>query len=422
VKFTDLKTFEYMAVQPKLAGLDEVQQMFLAFANGNHVALSGPPGVGKTTLVEEFASRLGIELISRVMGPKVNESLLISYPDLVQENGVTVTKIRPGLLAQALQRNCIYFADEIDRLTEDNQKLHNSAFDNRKSVTMRDGERINGGNDFFGVVAYNPTEGLKHDLESALADRFVHLNFQHFAPKLEAFVSLQKAGLPASEDLAGDIQWKVVRLSRKGNQKQVQFYDLGLTKDQGVVLTDLFKGKQHDLSNAPAVSKDNQFIAYRSITSTGDDVAFINPSILSLEELSIQLSEFCHDVRSVVEKGTHSLGAELLSQMQSENEDVNFGKVQLHLPSSRILQAALKQYHYLTTQLGMPNGQAQVYTAMVVINQVGYGKFGTRKLGGATNKELLMALAGTRNLIPMRKQRPLSSGKTGKRKGLKWGS
>jgi len=181
MQLKDLKQFTYVATQPKVADLDEIQQLFLCYANGCHVALSGPPGVGKTTLVEEFAAAVGQKLISRVMGPKVNESMLISYPDLVNNDGVSVTKTRPGLLSRALMDDAIYFADEIDRLTEDNQKLHNSAFDDRKSVTMRNGEVVRGSDDFFGIIAYNPTQGATNDLESALADRFVHINFDYFS-------------------------------------------------------------------------------------------------------------------------------------------------------------------------------------------------------------------------------------------------
>lgn len=196
MKLEDFNHLKYMSVQPDIAGFDEVQQLALAYANECHVACSGPPASGKTLLVEEFARLVGQPLVSRVMGPKVNESMLLSYPDLIHQNGASVTVTRLGLLAGALKRGAIYYADEIDRLSSDNQKLHNSAFDHRRSVTLRNGSRIKGHKGFFGAIAYNPSTGNKNDLEPSLADRFVHINFGYHPPEVESMISLRQSGLP----------------------------------------------------------------------------------------------------------------------------------------------------------------------------------------------------------------------------------
>jgi len=59
MKTKALNRFTYMATQQTTHGLDEIQQLFLCYATSCHVALSGPPGVGKTMLVEEFSEKTG---------------------------------------------------------------------------------------------------------------------------------------------------------------------------------------------------------------------------------------------------------------------------------------------------------------------------------------------------------------------------
>ncbi|MBU3916632.1 hypothetical protein KKA14_13955, partial [bacterium] len=77
--------------------------------------------------------------------------------------------------------------------------------------------------------------------------------------------------------------------------------------------------------------------------------------------------------------------------------------------SSRIHQAALRQYHYITAQLGIPQVDAQIFATYLIINQAGYGKFGTTRMGNGNNRQLLECLAGSHGLIPLRKQRILST-------------
>jgi len=45
---------KYVANQLTPEGIDEVQQLLIAHSLGQHIALSGSPGIGKTDLVEQF--------------------------------------------------------------------------------------------------------------------------------------------------------------------------------------------------------------------------------------------------------------------------------------------------------------------------------------------------------------------------------
>jgi hypothetical protein len=105
--------------------------------------------------------------------------------------------------------------------------------------------------------------------------------------------------------------------------------------------------------------------------------------------------------------GTHQIDREILSKFQESGEEVDFSNIRLHLPSNRIQQAAIKQYQYLVKKLGYPPSDAQAFATWTIINQAGFGKFGSRKIGRSTNRELLVTLAGIKRLLPMRKQRTL---------------
>jgi hypothetical protein len=300
MKLEEMNQFDYIATQPRVAGLDEIQQLFLAYVNGCHVALSGPPGVGKTTIIEEFAEKVSHPLISRVMGPKVNESMLISYPELINENGTSVTVTKPGILARALQTNSIYFADEFDRLSEDNQKLHNSAFDSRKSVTMRDGKLVIGGDNFLGVIAYNPTVGLKNDLETALADRFIHINFDYFPHEIEAKVTLKRTGTSDKSLMDDKMEWRAIGLQNNGqNKKMAQFFEVHTLKDNTVILKEPYKGKELSLSKANSSQLNKSLFVYQRIKAQTGTEGYVTPIQYSKVELAVKLAEFCKDIRNL---------------------------------------------------------------------------------------------------------------------------
>lgn len=404
MKFEDLNRLKYISVQPSIAGFDEVQQLALAFVTGSHIACSGVPALGKTLLFEEFARVVRKELVSRVMGPKVNESMLISYPDLVHQNGTSVTVTRLGLLAGALDRGAIYYADEIDRLSKDNQKLHNSAFDQRKSVTLRDGRKISGTDEFFGIIAYNPSSGQKTDLEPSLADRFVHVNFDYYPAEIESLIALMQSGVKFRETHNKKLTWKAIFYQNK-THKSVQFFDLSLKKDGSLILVNPFRKTSIDLSEADVNQYRDKLFIYLRYKEDKPTLDFITSATFSIEEFSLKLAELTADLRALCENGTRKLGSEITSQIMDEGKTLEQKRIRLHVPTARIHQAALRQYDYLSNKLGCNRSIAQQYATHLLLNQAAYGKYGPQKIGQVTVSDLLKGLAAVRGLLPMRKQR-----------------
>jgi len=132
---------------------------------------------------------------------------------------------------------------------------------------------------------------------------------------------------------------------------------------------------------------------------------YTTPKDQSLTQLSIKLAEFCNVVRKISQTGLHNLDDAILKKIIGEGTEMQFSDIKLHLPSSRILKAALKQSYYLYQNVSCDLTQAQIYAAHIVINQAAYGKFGTQKIGKNTTRELLYSLASTKGLLPMAKQR-----------------
>ena len=168
----------YVANQVTPEGLDEVQRMILAYKLGQHVAFSGSPGTGKTNLVVALPKIVQRPLFDTTCDTFMTESPLVGAPELSGSNGATVTVWNNGIASEAAEQNGIFYGDEFDLLPGSVQKRLNSLFDDRRSIRRRDGKEIKAGDNFFGVVSYNPSDkASKRELEESVADRFVHFNF-----------------------------------------------------------------------------------------------------------------------------------------------------------------------------------------------------------------------------------------------------
>ena len=224
-------------------------------------------------------------------------------------------------------------------------------------------------------------------------------------------VTLLKAKLEAGVPTGCEVFWKAIRFVNNG-KKQVTFYDVHTNpKTGGVILIDPYKKKTHDLSQAKAKAENNSLFVYQCIRPVEKKHELITSKSFTTQELGIKIAELCADVRNLNLHGMQKLPGDILSQFKNNDLDTNLTTVKLHMPSSRIQQCAISQYNYLTTVLNVPQPIAQEYAILMVINQAAYGKFGLRKSGAATNRELLLTLAGAKGLLPMRKQKLLKPAK-----------
>jgi MoxR-like ATPase len=362
---------KYVANQVTPEGLDEVQRILLAHKLGQHVALSGPPGVGKTDLVMHIPKMVEQPLFDITCDSYMTESPLVGFPELEGDNGNTVTVWRNGVASEAAENNGIFYGDEFDLLQGSVQKRLNSLFDDRRNIRRRDGKIISAGDGFMGIVSYNPSDKLsKRELEEAVADRFIHVSFDYHPSELEAALSLgdtsglsleQRAILPSGDSMRF--------IQRDGKSWKDYFTGDKVTHADGAIEYDVLWGQDARQSTLPKQ--------------------------LSKEQLAQSIANYFTAVRSFAERGTNELPDEIKQYMADVGEVTN---VPLHKPSTRIIKSALAQYDVLT-EMGMEPQVAQSYVARLCIDQIAYGKFGQRNVGKVTVHDAATSMAQFYDLI-----------------------
>lgn len=86
-----------------------------AIAGGVNLLLCGPPGVGKTAIVNEEGARAGMEVFT-ILGSTLDPTDVGGFP-VIRENGEFV-RVPMAALRQAALRGCIVFFDEISCTTD----------------------------------------------------------------------------------------------------------------------------------------------------------------------------------------------------------------------------------------------------------------------------------------------------------------
>ncbi len=359
----------YVATQLTPEGLDEVQRILLAYQNGHHVALSGPPGVGKTDLVHNFAKIVQTKVYEISCSALMTDGALIGYPELRGKNGSSYTEWVDGVAAQAAVKNGIFYGDEFDLLQGSEQKRLNPLFDQRRHVTRRDGELREAGDKFIGVISYNPSDrASKRELEEAVADRFVHMSFGYLPAGLEAALALK--------DFSG------LTLEQRGvvpSQDKYRF-----VVKSGSTWKDIFSGEK--VMHTDSVVEYNAMLVVETYNA---------PTIHSRADMAATMAEFVGSVRVFSEFGTNKLPDPIKAYLTDIGEITN---VPLHKPSVRIMQAALAQYDDLVA-LGLAADKAQSYAARLVVDQTTYGKFGRRSLGSVSVHDAVVSMAQFHDLI-----------------------
>ena len=372
----------YVANQITPEGLDEVQRLLLQYSLGQHTALSGPPGVGKTELVENLPALLGKSLFETTCDELMIEGPLIGFPGLTGSNGSTITKWELGIVSKAMVEGGIAYLDEFDQLSGTVQKRLNSAFDGRGKVTRGDAEEIIAKLGFFGVVSYNPSKRIsKSEMEDSVADRFVHLKFDYMPQDLEAALMID--GTEGFYYLRGE----------------------GLITERGVIKGDKLTFVKRD----PTSQNWIDFFTEKQVTNIEGLIQYSAfPKAFTTEKvateytnqwkLALKMAEFVGIVRGFSETGTNQLDEPVKEYLKGIGEVTS---VPLHQPSLRIERAAMSQYGALV-KMGMAKIEAQAHATRVVVDQTCYGKYGLRPLGKATTQKAVESLGEHFGLLPRR--------------------
>ena len=81
---------------------------------GEKPLIVGPKGCGKSRCLEEAASRLNLKCIRIALGQVAEPSDLIGTKEIIEENGVPITRFVPGLLTEAAINGTMVILDEMD--------------------------------------------------------------------------------------------------------------------------------------------------------------------------------------------------------------------------------------------------------------------------------------------------------------------
>ncbi|MCB1179550.1 MAG: AAA family ATPase [Leptospiraceae bacterium] len=384
---------KYIANHICYEGFDELQRLFMAYKLNSHVALDGPPGVGKTQSVLEISKILKLKLHTKNCSTRTTESQIISFPTLSVKDGASITSYTSGPLLRAMLEPGIFYGDEFNLLKEDVQKRLNSAFDDRNQIDRLDGNIITAKPGFWGIISYNPTQSISsRDLEDSVADRFIHFHYRKWDSDFNAYVSTLKAfqSLNFANNYASEKDFGIQLQIRGIDSKSFYLKD---SKDGQTIWKDYFTGKQ--IKEEPEFTYycyDKTSIHYR-IPSEKDKKKLLedlNEKCFSELEFARILSRFTELIQSLQQSGSSPLLKKIGLSELAEKEDLEL--LVVHPASTRIEAAALKHYYYLIGK-GFSKYLAQSYATRLVIDQICYGQYREKKLRENTTYNLVNQIA-----------------------------
>jgi len=386
----------YIANQVTYEGLDEIQRMLLAHKLKSHVAIDGPPGVGKTRSVIEIASITGLNLHTKTCSSRTSESHIIAYPVLTIREGVSVTDQVSGPLARAMEEGSIFYGDEFNLLKEDVQKRLNSAFDERRYIDRTDGVQVKARPGFWAVISYNPTQNLiSRDLEESVADRFVHLNYRRWNSDFKAYISSSRAkgvsspGLTEKNDYGISLEWRGIGTDLK--------FMRGKRENGTLKWYNFFSGQP--LSEDPVFKylvNDRSSVLRKIDLDGSNSLEILSSQAFSARELARMLARFTDLLYALSQTGESPLLKKIGLSDLGEKEDLEL--LNIHESSARIETVALKHYHELL-QMGCNRYLAQSYAVRLVIDQVCYGQYRERKLRDANVYDIVEVIARSMRLF-----------------------
>lgn len=153
------------------------------------VALWGPPGVGKTTLVHDVGRSLGKEVVTFIGSTITDPAELTGLPQVVAADGDSM--VRMALPSYVFRDNVVLFFDEINlapRLVQ--------AYLLRVSLEHKVNDRALGAGVRVVIAGNDPAVYGGTPISAAMRNRFV--SFSMSPPTPEAWATYEKGLLPAA--------------------------------------------------------------------------------------------------------------------------------------------------------------------------------------------------------------------------------
>jgi len=148
--------------------ITQVQEFLLNVAPSRPVFIWGPPGIGKSSLVEQFAQQLGLECVA-LLGSQLAPEDLIGIPKI--DGGVS-RFFPPAMIVR--DREFVLFIDELNIASQEIQKAFYSLI-----LDKRIGEyRLPPGSIIIGAGNRAHDAALAKQMPSALVNRMVHVHLK----------------------------------------------------------------------------------------------------------------------------------------------------------------------------------------------------------------------------------------------------
>ncbi len=162
---------------------------------GIPVVLSGPPGIGKTTLIRSVFHRLDIPLQTYLASAasQVHEMLGRQSTGGVDEEYPIWSDGKLSLAARAAAGGTVngFYLDEVIKLPMDIASVLYSVIDSRQSLPLPTGEEIHMGGKLKMAFSYNPSKHVH--LEDALRSRLTAIRIGYPPAKVEERVLMEES-------------------------------------------------------------------------------------------------------------------------------------------------------------------------------------------------------------------------------------
>lgn len=162
-----------------------------------HLYFTGPSGSGKTDGAKHLAERANLEFVKVDAAAMVDPESWFGTREIVIEDGVSVTRYNPSAFVQAIERECVLFIDEINRIKDAARNILLPLLDGTRQVTNPlTGQVVTKHPKCFVIMAGNVGFAYTgtYAVDPALTTRALTLPFSYLTAEHEVKVAMQETG------------------------------------------------------------------------------------------------------------------------------------------------------------------------------------------------------------------------------------